>query len=772
MPSGFPRLFRLPRRTQPDDVQPGSKIQGVDDAWFSPLQPIEPFAPAGTKPRQFNYELGQNILYTPRTDRIDGRSLRTLADTWPLLRTVIETCKDQILRVPWDIVAIPQPGESSRAAWERSKNDPVLKGLRQFWKYPDGQRPFLMWLRLLLEDLLVIDAAVVYLERDDAGRVALARQLDGATITRLIDARGVTPAPPQPAYQQLVWEVPAQNFTTDDLVYGMYYERPNMLYGFGPVEQLLLTINQGLRRDVMRLGQYTTGNMPEMIAMIADAPMDKIEKFQQYFNSMLAGNLQRRNQAIFLPTVGSGKNEIILPKQNVLADEFDDLLIRLVCYAFSVSPSALQKPMNRASAESVSNTSEEEGLLPKLQWIEGYINLISQVRMGISGYEFRYRTTRDIDELKQAQADKIYVENGIKTINEMRESMGLAAAPDPLADQHLVITARGYVPLATAVLPTTEPADVPEATNGSPRPAQKARAAAPGNAAEAVLAAVVERTLGAGFENVRRAAAASGLEKAQHPGKKLTRTEKDALLAAMLKSLEPTWEALPDEIEGPLADAGVSAAVDPSNAAAAPNIAEAAQSARALARARAAEMVGMRRGDDGTLAPNPSARWAISDTTRDDLREILGRDEPVTQDSLIGEIQSAGMFSPARAKTIASTETKMMGQRTTYENWRRSQKVASVRWNLSFIEPHCPECIANAASGARPIEEQFPSGDLMPPAHPNCRCYLSVDEFHVKPSSGFAGKSHSPETRARIAETMRRRAAERRSAQEADAAGV
>jgi hypothetical protein len=73
-------------------------ITGVSpDAWFGPLQPLAPMAPTEVKGRQWDYPFGANLNYIPRAE--DGMSfaeLRGLADALPLLRSVIETRKDQI----------------------------------------------------------------------------------------------------------------------------------------------------------------------------------------------------------------------------------------------------------------------------------------------------------------------------------------------------------------------------------------------------------------------------------------------------------------------------------------------------------------------------------------------------------------------------------------------------------------------------------------------------------------------------------------------------
>lgn len=739
-----PRLFRLPAGTQPADVRPDRKIISSETTFFGPLEPIQPIAPPGTKPRQFNYEVGSNVIFTPRSNRIPAATLRNLADAWPLLRLVIETAKGQILRVDYDIGPKPIPGQKpSRII------DPKAEQIKAFFAYPDGIHTFREWLSMLLEDVFVIDAAVTYFERDVNGRIASLRQLDGANIKRLIDPRGVTPAPPQPAYQQLVEQVPSQDFTADDLQYGMMYERVNHLEGFPPTEQLLLTINQGLRRDVMRLGHYTTGNMPEMLVMIQDAPIDKIEKYQEYINSMLAGNLQRRNQAVFLPSAGSGKDQIVLPKQGVLADEYDDYLVRLVCYAYSVSPSALQKPMNRASAEQVSTTSEEEGLLPKLLWVEDYLNKIIQLHLGYTDYEFRFRTTRDPDELKQAQTDKIYLDSGAMVRNEIRRNLGLDPIDIPEMDMPGITTATGFVPLGAAPSEDSHSGDEDSNDDDPPppssAPAGPAEKSAP--AAESMLSLALARAFNEAEERVGRS-----LAKAD----KLTPEQRAALLASALREVEITWDYLPGITEPLLAEAALKGVADgAAQAGAFVGFREVQDQARAWAKERAAEMVG-KKYVDGQLVDNPDARYAISDTTREELHRIFSEEANLAPADFLKAIQNAGTFSEDRARLIAKTELKTIGQRSQYEGWRKSGKVSMVKWHLSSVGIHCPLCIANAEQGPVPLNKAFSSGHEAPPAHPRCGCYLTVAEIK---KTGFAGRKHTAETKARIAQTMKIRRA-------------
>ncbi|MGH9541381.1 MAG: hypothetical protein ACRD2H_05825 [Terriglobales bacterium] len=784
MPKRLPNPFRrqtrgivIPPGTQPADVSPQSQITGADSGWFPPLQPIAPFAPAGTKPRRLGYNVGQNKNIVPRAGRVTPATLRNLADNWPLLRLVIETCKDQICRVQWTIRAIERPGEDARTRQRREASDQNIIQLKQFFAYPDGERPWGTWLRSHLEDLFVLDAWATYLERDVTGRIAALQQLDGATIVRLIDPTGETPAPPQPAYQQTVHGLPAQNLTTDDLLYAMYNERSSQLYGFPQVEQLLLDINTGLRRSIMQLGFYTSGNTPEALVFVPDAPLEQIRRFEEHFNSMLSGNLQRRNQIKFLPTLGSGKPEIVFPKQNALADEFDDVMVRRVCYAFSVSPSALQKPMNRASAEQTANSAEEEGQRPKLVFIKSLLDKIIQTKMGMSGYEFAWATERDPDIEKQAGADKIYVSAAVRTPNEIRGDQGLPPIEgQPEADMLGVVTATGFVPLgqaqqqaAPAAAPKPEADDQPKKKPpkaGSRGTAQKA-AGAPRDPEQDLESAIAE-TFHAQERAVDREL--SGTTKADNDGK-MTDAQRDALLAALLQKVEIEWELLPGDAEPALAQAAAKSALDGSTSTGAfVGFARTQEAARAMAKERAAEMVGMKRDADGNLIPNPDARYAISDTTRDSLREIFAEHPDLLQGDLIQAIKDAGIFSDARARMIANTEIKTIGQRVNLEAWKNSGVVEKVKWNLSSIEPHCIFCIERAAEPPKPIDDAE-----IPPLHPNCRCYMTVakfvgdDEEQPRKGAGFAGRKHSPETKARIAATMKARAEARKLNETPDA---
>jgi hypothetical protein len=108
-----------------------------------------------------------------------------------------------------------------------------------------------------------------------------------------------------------------------------------------------------------------------------------------------------------------------------LKDEFDEWLARVVCFAFSIPPTAFARETNRATAETALGTAIAEGLQPLLVWLKGLIDrIISQV-LGCDDLEFAWSDRTAPDPQVQVTIAAAYVAAGIKTRNEVRAELGL-----------------------------------------------------------------------------------------------------------------------------------------------------------------------------------------------------------------------------------------------------------------------------------------------------------------------------------------------------------
>jgi len=132
------------------------------------------------------------------------------------------------------------------------------------------------------------------------------------------------------------------------------------------------------------------------------------------------------------------------------------------------------------------------------------------------------------------------------------------------------------------------------------------------------------------------------------------------------------------------------------------------------------------------------------------IREVIGLDERRAQavanyraslfergldaQAIRSEIEDyAEELIGQRAETIARTEIMGALNEGALETWRQAREdgfitgAARKEWLATEDELTCPIC--EPLDGVQVgLEETFPSGDLVPPAHPNCRCATVVTE--------------------------------------------
>jgi HK97 family phage portal protein len=413
-----------------NDITQFRNVFQPDQGIFSLGYPLVP--PERERVRVWDFPVGYNAIYTPRSyEQIGFYELRALAENHDITRLAIETRKDQIEKLDW---AIRSRNEKRPGA---DAHERIAK-LTEFWRKPDGEQSFSTWLRELLEDLLVLDAPSLELRHNRAGEIIGLDVVDGATIKVLIDETGRRPKPPAPAYEQIIHGRPWRLLTADQLLYLPRNKRPHKAYGFGPCEQIVMTINIGLRRQVMQLQHFTDGSVPPGLLNAPDGwNAEQIRQFQEWFDSILAGNTGTRTRLIWAPT--GAKYQAF--KEAPYKDEFDEWLARIVCYAFSLPPTAFTPQVNRATAQSAQETALEEGLAPLARWVKRLVDGVIQDRMGHTDLEFNWSDVRSTDPKDQASILDIYIKDGIFTLNEARHTLGLA--PFEGGDQTMFETTQG-----------------------------------------------------------------------------------------------------------------------------------------------------------------------------------------------------------------------------------------------------------------------------------------------------------------------------------------
>ena len=424
----------------------GLFIAGADapNALFPPQQPLQPLAQApqfGVVGRQWDYPVGYNLWVTPRNnEQITFATLKALAGPggYDVLRIIIERVKDEIVTAGWTI----SPKD------KKKKRDARCDEVQQFLRYPDKQHNWRDWLRMLLEQMIVYDAPAVWLRPDRGGNLYSLDLIDGAQITPKVMLDGRLPTPDVgPAYQQVIktglpavdyiqpvrrgQPVPMDNtgWPMPELLYKPRNPRTDSVYGFGPVEQIITTINIALMREAYLSQYYTSGSAPDTVFTTpATWTTQDIANFKVWWDSVLKGNLGERRGTMFVP---DGAKPIDM-KEKALTDETDQWLIRIMCFCFGLSPMPFIKIVNRATGQQHAEQQKEEGQVTFQTWVADFMDVVIEVKFGYDDIGFTWEEEDSTDPLVEAQRYQIYLNSKVFHPDEVRAKLGEDAMDDDL----------------------------------------------------------------------------------------------------------------------------------------------------------------------------------------------------------------------------------------------------------------------------------------------------------------------------------------------------
>lgn len=425
-------------------------ILGADagQVLFPPQQPLQPIAQPmsyGGIGRNWDYPVGYNTRVPPRSGTpITFKTLKALAE-YDVLRIMIERVKDKVNSQDWTI------GMKD----EKAERDALCDTIEDFLAYPDKVHTWDDWLRMLLEQVIVYDAPAVWLRPTRGGEIYSLEILDGSLFSLKIMADGRLPPPEYgPAYQQVLKGLPAIDYIQPvpmgqpvpldptgqpfpELYYRPKNPRVDSVYGFSPVEQIVRTIEIGIRQEDWLKQYFESGSTPDLLLGTPENwNPQQVSDMQTFWDALLPGNLTNRRGARFIP----GGIKPIDTKEKALMDaSVQEWLVRVMCFALGLNPMPFVKMMNKGQEETHHNEAAEEGRKPWLEWVANFMNTLIAMKFGRRDVVFRWVEEDDTDPKTQAEINKILldskmyhpdelrVKNGdVPMAKEMREQMNLA----------------------------------------------------------------------------------------------------------------------------------------------------------------------------------------------------------------------------------------------------------------------------------------------------------------------------------------------------------
>lgn len=433
------------------------------------------------EPRRFDYPVSWNLPGAGNQRLLPWKVLRDAADQVDLIRRCIEVRKAEIIGLGADVVISDEAIEEARRA-DKSKSDAQIADelrddlsgeiarLRTWWEVPDRTNgwDFNTWLGALVEEHLVLDALSIYPRLTYGGDLYSLEILDGSTIKPLLDERGNTPQPPQPAYQQMLYGFPRGEFTADailspdgepiipdgfardQLLYLPRTVRTWTPYGYSPVEQALVSADLWLKRQSWMRAEYTDGTLPaSFIKSDASLTPEQLRHYEVVLNDQLAGQTGERHRFKLLP-------KGMEPAQQKDAAEryrpdYDEFLVKLVCSHLGVLPSRLgftpKSGLGGKGHQDGEEDSEERlSTRPLTEWLAGILNRISRQYLGMDRQlTWRFHSLDAEDENAADETAERQFKSGRITLNEDRDRLGKPRFNFPEADVPMIVTTTGVV---------------------------------------------------------------------------------------------------------------------------------------------------------------------------------------------------------------------------------------------------------------------------------------------------------------------------------------
>lgn len=676
---------------------------GNADAWMDAGEPLAPVAQQA-EGRRFDYEPFYNVGHSKPREReaIGFAQLRALADNYDVLRLVIEKRKDQMECLKW---TIQKRDIASTANNESQRKDRKVDEAIAFFQSPDKEHTWSDWLRILLEDLFVIDAPCIYPRKTLGGDLYALEVIDGATIKRVLDNTGRLPLPPETAYQQILHGMAAVDYTADELVYRSRNNRSYKVYGYSPVEQIIMTVNIALKRQIHALEYYTAGSVPDALVGVPETwTADDIQRFQEYWDLLLSGETAERRKMRFVP--GELSRNFKETKQPPLKDVYDEWLARVVCFAFSVEPTPFVAQVNRSVAETSREQSLSDGMSSLKNWVKSLIDDVLARYMDMAAYEFVWKEEESLNPKEQAEIYAIYKNAGILTADEIRAELGKESLPEQEQPNQ-----------QDEQQSEEQPNQEAEKLGKSESPMSEDEAAA------LIEAYLLTRVDGLAEQITALIDGAAVDWQADDLATELNRVAK--IVTDGLDFGE--WQGLSDVVEPIIRraaeDGAVAALLQVMPDPAVGMVTNIRSRAVKWAHDRAAEMVGMK-WVGGEIIQNPAAEWQITEGTREMIRAqvVQAMQNGDSVQELAGRLKESHAFSNTRARTIARTETAMADNMGNLIGWEETGLVAGKRWITAEDDKVSEICNTNGKMGVIGLHEHFAHGGMTPPAHPNCRC--------------------------------------------------
>lgn len=399
--------------------------------------------------------------------------LRRAVQSTHIARICVNVLKEKVTKTDWVIKPVDQGKEKDMSPEMQRQIDEIT----ELFKHPNNHdETFRTMCDKLLEDLLVLDVACLEKTRYPDGTLAELFYVDGSTIRPVFDEygnqdleipitiKGETETHTEPvSYVQILnnsqyggpesGDVIAAWAKKDFIRFMMHPQGAfeGIGYGLSPIESVVSVVSNILNADNYNAVYFEEGSFPPLIIqLLGQVNQRDVQLFKEYFRAEMSGNFHR-------PAIMAGGTDAkVLNLKDITNNdmqfmEYMKFMAQLLAAAYGLSGQDIGLTEDVGSK----NVSETQKDLSQAKGYSSILHLLKEVfnqeilwkDYGYTDIEFDW--VQD-DTIEPKDAMDIYskaLAGGLMTVNESRMKLGLQPYTQKWANEPMVLTTTGYVPM-------------------------------------------------------------------------------------------------------------------------------------------------------------------------------------------------------------------------------------------------------------------------------------------------------------------------------------
>jgi HK97 family phage portal protein len=363
-------------------------------------------------------------------------NLRRFAES-PVARRAINIVKDKIASMDWQVRV-----RRGYVQAEVADAETRLKTLRHCLEEPNVADSFRTLWEQVIEDVLVGGFGAVEMEATgNPLRPFHLWAVDGATIQ--IDAKW-DGNPATPRYAQATGRLGQDALIPlldDELIYIRLNPRSYTPFGLGRLEVAFESITQFLAAN-RYAGRLASNSVVQYALWLNEATPEQHDRLIRWWQDEIEGTGR-------VPLLScEQKPEVLRFAGGTDADlriQWQEFLLRMIANAFDLPPMLLgvYQDVNKATAGEFGDEAFASAVVPVAKLVAEHITRdLFAKRLGWREFEFCFNALESRDETEELQIQMQLLQNGVLTVDEVRQMRGLAPLPateSPDADVSLLL---------------------------------------------------------------------------------------------------------------------------------------------------------------------------------------------------------------------------------------------------------------------------------------------------------------------------------------------